>query len=104
MVCRIEKPVGDAQRVFQEIYHRGAVHIDEGLPRAPEQKLRQTHNIAVVEERLGNAAQLWIEREWHDKWNQIGFLLGEHGTHRRQWRLDHDIVALLLEPYLKQHL
>ena len=33
-----------------------------------------------------------------------GFLLGEHGTHRRQRRLDHDIVALLLEPYLEQHL
>src|SRR5215469_12278190 len=65
VVRRIEKPVGDAQRVFHEIHHRGAVLIDEGLPRAPEQELRQTHNIAVVEERLGNAAQLWIERAWH---------------------------------------
>ena len=104
MVSRIEKPVGDAQRVFHEIHHRGTVLIDEGLPRAPEQELCQTHNIAVVEERLGNAPKLWIEREWHNKGNEIGFLLGEHGTHRRQWRLDHDIVALLLEPYLEQHL
>src|SRR5436190_9730641 len=101
MVCRIEKPVCDPQRVFHEIHHRGAVPINKGLPRAPEQELRQTHNIAVVEERLGNPVQLWIEREWYNKGNQIGFLLGEHGTHRRQWRLDHNVVALRLEPYLE---
>ena len=88
---------------FHEIHHRGAVLVDERLPRAPEQQLCQAHDIAVVEERLGNTAQLRIERERHHKRNQIGFLLGEHGAHGRQWRLDHDIVALLLEPHPAQH-
>src|SRR5260370_21423834 len=51
---------------------------------------------SVVEERLGNAAQLWIEREWHNKGNEIGFLRSEEHTSELQSHLN-IVCRLLLE-------
>ena len=49
MVRRIGEPARDAQGILQEVDHRRSVLVDEGLPRAPHQKLRHSANVAIDE-------------------------------------------------------
>ena len=47
--------------------------------------------------------QFGIERERQHARDQIDLLLGQHRLHGRERRLDHGVVALVLEPVLVQH-
>ena len=60
-------------------------------------------NVAVDEQRLGNAPQRRVEREWRHDRDEVGLLFGKHGPHRRKRGLQHDVVAFLFETASAQH-
>ena len=71
--------------------------------RDPYDHLRRAERLFLGKQHPRDPLELGIEREWRHERRQIRLLLNEHCLHGGERRLDHGIVAPVLEPVLAQH-
>ncbi len=103
VVLGVEIPAHHPHRVLHEVDHGGAVLVQEAFACRPHDHLRRADRIALGEQRPCQTVELGVVGERRHARDQVGLLLQEDRLHGRQRRLEHRIVALVLEPVLAQH-